>query len=350
MRWGDRMEPLRIVHISDTHFGDEFRPEKFKKAVKQINALEPELVILSGDIATWGIHREFRDAYEALADIKSELFIVPGNHDARNDGLKYFRLYFGDVKKSIRLDDIIIAGVNSTLPDSDDGYVGEEQRRWVEKKFRNSCINMLVLHHHVIPVPHTGRNRNVLIDAGEIVESLMLHCHGGVVLAGHRHVPYSTKLLRTHIIHAGTLSSYKVLMPDQNYNILEFNEEFFRLKLRFVEHGEIGIGRFAIKHGMPEAISIYHSLTSTKRVLFVATDVERARGMADVFNRLSPENMHASVVTPDNRRIGELLTGADYVVALEDFKNADDVWKADIGEKEVEKKIRELVEKLLRDV
>jgi len=48
------MEPLRIVQISDTHFGDELKPDKFKRAVKQINALEPELVIVSGDITPGG--------------------------------------------------------------------------------------------------------------------------------------------------------------------------------------------------------------------------------------------------------------------------------------------------------
>ncbi|NOZ58748.1 MAG: metallophosphoesterase, partial [Euryarchaeota archaeon] len=343
------MEPLRIVHISDTHFGEELKPEKFKRAVKQINALEPELVILSGDIVTWGIHREFRNAYEALGEIEAELFIVPGNHDARNDGLKYFRLYFGEVKKSVKLDELVIAGVNSTLPDSDDGYVGEEQRRWVERKFRESCTNMLVLHHHVIPVPHTGRNRNVLIDAGEIVESLMLHCHGGIVLAGHRHVPYSTKLLRTHIIHAGTLSSYKVLMPDNNYNIIEFDGDSLTLKLRFIDHGEVEIGRFAIKRGMPEAIAKYHALCSTKRVLFIAREVERARRFASLFNRLSPENMHASVTTPENRRIDELIAGADRVIALEEFEKAHEVWRAEVGDREAERLVRVLVEKLLEN-
>ncbi|NOZ82580.1 MAG: metallophosphoesterase [Euryarchaeota archaeon] len=337
---------MRIVQISDTHFGEEFKPEKFREAVRQINEMEPELVILSGDIVTWGIHTEFREAYEAIGDIQAEVFAIPGNHDARNDGLKYFRLYFGEVKKSTRLDDLVIAGVNSTLPDSDDGYVGEEQRRWVERTFRRNCINMLVLHHHVVPVPHTGRNQNVLIDAGEVVESLMLHCHGGVVLAGHRHVPYSTKLLRTHIIHAGTLSSYKVLMPDNNYNVIEFEEESIRLKLRFVHRGEVEVGRFAIKHGMPGAVELYRRLSSTHRVLFIASDAAAAEKIARVFNRLSPENMHASVATPESRRIGELLEGADYTVALEDFSRADEVWE-ELSQDEVEARLRGLVEKLL---
>ncbi len=331
---------LRIVQISDLHFGSEFKPDKFSRAIKQINAIEPDLVVLSGDIVTWGIHREFRDAYEALGDLNAEIFAIPGNHDARNDGIKYFRLYFGEPKKHIKLDDVVIVGVNSTLPDSDDGYIGEEQRKWVERKFRRSCTNILVLHHHIIPVPHTGRNRNVLIDAGEIVESLMLHCHGGIVLAGHRHVPYSVKLLRTHIIHAGTLSSYKVLMPDNNYNIIEIDGEYMRLKLKFVDHGEVDIGRFMLKRGMPRAISLYHNLTSTKRVAFVSEDIEMARRASELFNRTSPENMHAMAFKAKSRKIRDF----DWVVGIGEISGAKEVWEPE----QIESKIPELVERLLR--
>lgn len=331
---------IRIVQISDLHFGSEFKPEKFSRAIEQINALEPDLVVVSGDIVTWGIHREFREAYEALGNLNSELFAIPGNHDARNDGIKYFRLYFGEPKKQIKLDDVVIVGVNSTLPDSDDGYIGEEQRRWAERKFRKSCTNVLVLHHHIVPVPHTGRNRNVLIDAGEIVESLMFHCHGGVVLAGHRHVPYSTKLLRTHIIHAGTLSSYKVLMPDNNYNIIEIDGESIRLTLKFVDYGEIEIGKFMLKRGMPRAISLYHNLTSTKSVAFVSENIEIARQASELFNRMSPENMHAAAFKSRAKELRDF----DWVVGIGDVPGVKEVWKAE----NLERRIKELIGRLLR--
>ncbi|WP_456371067.1 metallophosphoesterase family protein [Geoglobus sp.] len=238
---------MQIVHISDVHFGFELVRDKVEKAIRQINELEPDVVVLTGDIGQWGIHHEFREAYETLSGLEPDLLAFPGNHDARNDGLKYFQLYFGRRKKAVKMDEVVIVGVDSTLPDTDDGYIGPEQREWISKKVRKNCVNIIAMHHHVVPIPHTGRNRNVLIDAAEIVEALTLHCHGGIVVAGHRHVPYSTKLLRTHIIHAGSLSSYKVLMPDHSYNIIEIEGDKINLKLRFVDLGEIEIGTFTIK-------------------------------------------------------------------------------------------------------
>ncbi len=58
MERGDNLLPAvgsriaRIVHISDTHFGDslEFLPETYSFAVKRINRLHPDLVIHCGDV------------------------------------------------------------------------------------------------------------------------------------------------------------------------------------------------------------------------------------------------------------------------------------------------------------
>ncbi len=285
---------MRIVHISDLHFGEELVRDKVVKAVKQINELEPDLVIFTGDMTCWGIHTEMRDAYETLIDLKPELLAVPGNHDARNIGLEFFELYFGSTKKYVSADDIAIIAADSTQPDLDDGYIGEEQRRWIEQKIRSDKVNILALHHHIVPIPETGRERNVLIDAGEVVEMVMRKGIA-VVLAGHRHMPYSVRLMRTHIIHAGTLGSFKVLgMPDQNYNVIELDGEHISLKLRFVDRGEVEIGRYTIKTDVPESVDIYHRIARPKRVLFVSQHNDCRTIMAEaIFNRISPNNMLA---------------------------------------------------------
>ncbi len=373
---------MKIVHISDVHFGFEHLRDKAEKAIKQINEIEPDIVLLTGDVGLWGIHHEFKEAYETLSQLKVDLFAIPGNHDARNDGLKYFELYFGKARKSIRMDDVVILGVNSTLPDTDDGYIGPEQRKWVSKNVKKNCINVIAMHHHVVPVPHTGRNMNVLIDAAETVEALTLHCHGGIVLAGHRHVPYSTKLLRTHIVHAGSLSSYKVLMPDNSYNIIEIGEGKINLKLRFIDLGEVEIGTFTLKPETPESLLRYHRLTSTKKVLFVSKDNSCRTKIAEaLFNKIAPHNMHAvsAGTSPESElnliarssceKIGlnlssprkltrEMIEDADYIVSFDeeiDVK-ADEVWKVRIPEtesecyrivEEIKKKIGSLIKRLL---
>ena len=374
---------MKIVHISDVHFGFELLKDKVEKAIKQINEIEPDLVVLTGDIGLWGVHHEFRDAYETLSSIKSEILAVPGNHDARNDGLKYFRLYFGRTRKRVKVDNAVFIGVDSTLPDSDEGYVGDEQREWILSNVRKNCINIVVMHHHLVPIPHTGRNMNVLIDAAEMVEALAFHCHGGVVLAGHRHVPYSTKLLRTHVIHAGSLSSYKVLMPDNNYNVIEFDEEAVKLELRFIDLGGVEIGKFKLKPEIPESIDKYRKLTSTKRVLFISVKNDLRTKIAEyVFNKVSPDNMYAIScgtspskslseiavefarkrgvkLTKPKKLTEEMLEDADYVISLDenvDVRRIDEVWNLAIPNsyeealklcEVIEGKVKELIRNLL---
>jgi protein-tyrosine-phosphatase/predicted phosphodiesterase len=369
---------MRIAHISDLHFGFEFLKNKFENAIKQINKLEPDITVITGDIGLWGIHHEIRKAYEALSDLESDLLIIPGNHDARNDGIKYFNLYFGKTKRTVKIDDIVLIGVDSTLPDSDDGYIGPEQRQWIAKSVRQNCINIIAMHHHVVPVPHTGRNMNVLIDAAETVESLTLHCYGGIVLAGHRHVPYSTKLLRTHIIHAGSLSSYKVLMPDNNYNIIEISEDGISLKLRFIDIGEVEIGRFKLKPETPESLRKYHKLTSVKKILFISKrNACRTKIAEALFNKISPDNMYAisagtepakdvdpivskvliemgfSVSTPRKLRRG--MEEVDYVISFDEDVDADELWdiKVPVDKedcKRVVKKIEKMINELVRKI
>ncbi len=371
---------MKIVHISDVHFGFELMRNKIEEAVRQINEMEPDLVVLTGDIGLWGIHREFKEAYETLSDLKPDLFAIPGNHDARNDGIKYFKLYFGKNRKVLKIDNFVFIGVDSTLPDSDDGYIGPEQREWITDNVKGGCTNFICLHHHVVPVPHTGRNMNVLIDAAEFVETLTLNCHGAIVLAGHRHVPYSTKLLRTHIIHAGSVSSYKVLMPDNNYNVIEIEKDRINLKLKFVDLGEVEIGTFRLKPETPESMSRYHRLTSTRKVLFLSKKNDcRSKIAESLFNRLSPDNMHAVSagmdpaenvdalaskilsemgldITRPRKFVREMMEDADYVVSLEEDIEADEFWKVQRPRSEdecrrlvkiMEKNVKDLVRKIL---
>ncbi len=67
----------RIVHFSDVHHkGDR---AYLADAVKQINALSPDLVCFTGDLVEQAEH--VSEAVEVLKGIKSPLYGVPGNHD-----------------------------------------------------------------------------------------------------------------------------------------------------------------------------------------------------------------------------------------------------------------------------
>lgn len=76
------LEGLRLVQISDLHIGACFGRDWLKKVVHRINALEPDLVLITGDLADGSTER-IKEHLRPLADLRARygVFAVPGNHD-----------------------------------------------------------------------------------------------------------------------------------------------------------------------------------------------------------------------------------------------------------------------------
>ena len=86
-----------IAHISDLHIsGSYYVPEWGKKLKKNLKELNPELIIITGDLTDWGYLHEYEIANEYIEQIECECkrLIVPGNHDARNKGYEIFEEIF----------------------------------------------------------------------------------------------------------------------------------------------------------------------------------------------------------------------------------------------------------------
>jgi len=79
-RFGDRS--FRIVQISDMHIGGLIERKFVKTAVERINALDADLVAITGDLTDLPIKR-VEAAVAELAELKSRFgtFYVPGNHE-----------------------------------------------------------------------------------------------------------------------------------------------------------------------------------------------------------------------------------------------------------------------------
>ena len=87
---------------------------------------------------------------------------------------------------------------------------------------RRACD--LRLHHHLLPVPGTGRERNIVYDAGDVIECLQ---RAGVhlVLSGHKHVPYAWRLENLFVVNTGTVS----LAPPRKHEALLQRDRGLRL-------------------------------------------------------------------------------------------------------------------------
>ena len=239
-----------IVHISDLHISKaNFDEEMFMAAVSEINNLQPDMIILTGDITDNGYYKEFEQASRYLAMFEPPLFAVPGNHDARNLGYQTFEELMGERSWKLTVgDDFTVIGLDSSTPDESRGEIGRPQHLWLEHQLDECVVNenfsLVVLHHHVISIPQTGRERNVLSDSGDILKTLTTH-EVDLILSGHKHVPNIWKINETLIVNAGSLSSVKLRGKNLNsYNVYNISEDNIEIYLHNVGGDKFLFGEY----------------------------------------------------------------------------------------------------------
>jgi len=245
---GNNGRVFTIVQLSDLHCGTQFfLPNLLERAIAEVNELSPDVVVVSGDLTTHGFKDEYALAKRYLGTIECKsIVVIPGNHDSRNVGYVHFEELFGDRNSVLRLDGVSIVAVDSTEPDLDNGQIGRGRYRWIEEQFAEPAdLRVFVLHHHLLPVPGTGRERNIVNDAGDALEALQ---RAGVdlVLCGHKHVPYAWKLESLFIVNAGTVSSSRLRGNGRPcYNVVEVDGTHVDVFRKYPFHGQEKIIQFS---------------------------------------------------------------------------------------------------------
>jgi 3',5'-cyclic AMP phosphodiesterase CpdA len=219
---------FRIVHISDTHiskFGG-FMEGFLDKAIKEINSLDPKpnVIVHSGDLTENGVLPDYEFALEKINLFESKIIVAPGNHDERNYGQSLFKEMIGPMDYEVHVGKAAFFIMNSPEPDRDAGRLGRRRQDLLDRKLKTlpkDYLKIVVFHHHLVPVPHAGRETNVLEDAGDILEMILAR-KVNFVLMGHRHVGRVLKINNTILINAGTVSSIKTRgRLGHSYNIID---------------------------------------------------------------------------------------------------------------------------------
>jgi 3',5'-cyclic AMP phosphodiesterase CpdA len=241
---------LTIAHISDLHCGGpHFVPNLLQRAISEVNDLRPDIVICSGDLTSFGFKQEYAEAKRYLNSLAcGSVVVIPGNHDSRNVGYVHFEELFGERNSVLHREGVTVVAVDSSEPDLDHGQIGRGRYAWIEEQFAAPAdLRIFVLHHHLLPVPGTGRERNIVYDAGDLIECLQ---HAGVdlVLSGHKHVPYAWKLENMFIVNAGTVSSLRLRgNTRQCYNMIEIEAGHVDVWRCYPFHGRERIIEFSLE-------------------------------------------------------------------------------------------------------
>lgn len=171
----------------------------------------PDAVIITGDLTDEGFRQQYNLFNSYIASLKCEnRCIVPGNHDSRNVGYLHFEELIGPRHTILKIPGVTIVGADSSEPDLNSGRIGREWYDWLANNFANAeGFKIMALHHHMLPVPATGRERNIAYDAGDVLEVLIKE-NVDLILTGHKHVPYAWRLENLVVASAGTSSSLRL--------------------------------------------------------------------------------------------------------------------------------------------
>ena len=232
------MKKIKLVQISDIHCCSSYFDDKLMDAtVEQVNELAPDILIISGDLTAEGFLHEYEVANEQIKRFKvKRKLIIPGNHDARNVGYRIFEKLVGNPFPMMKINrDLIVCGADSTEPDLDDGKIGRHWTMKLKQRFSGEFdFKILVMHHHVISVPNSGREMNILQDAGDV---LKMATKAGVdlILSGHKHIPWLWNLEGMQILTCCTTTTKRVRgFHKPSYNIIEINDSKLKISRKEV--------------------------------------------------------------------------------------------------------------------
>jgi len=192
-----RHDGLKVAQISDVHLGASTPDARVERAVRTINALNPDLVFLTGDYVTFSRH-PLKRLSRQLSGITAPTYAVLGNHDHWIDGPAvrqapeadgYPVLQNAAVARSFHGAPLWIVGV-------DDAQTGHAD---VARAFRDVPAHgtKLVLAHQPRSADQLPANASLVCFAG--------HTHGGQI-----DVPGITSLVARSIGQPYLRGAYRV--------------------------------------------------------------------------------------------------------------------------------------------
>ncbi|HEY2049187.1 MAG TPA: metallophosphoesterase [Caulobacteraceae bacterium] len=237
---------IRLAHLSDIHFGME-NGAAVSAAAEWIGAERPDLVVVTGDLTSFGEPAEFASAAAWVSALPANRLVVPGNHDTPYLGVwdrairpfERFETCFGPADgPSWSNSAACVAGVNTArgvqfrLNWSKGAIDIRQSRRALEALGgrRNGALGVVACHHplaEMVGGPMTARVRG-----GE--RAARRFCEGGVdlILTGHIHAPFAMALPHadglTYAVGAGTLSIRERGAP-ASFNVIESAAETIKV-------------------------------------------------------------------------------------------------------------------------
>jgi len=218
--------------------------EKFTnldKTIDKINKMKNiDLVVHTGNLSKNSYKEEFIIAKEKLNKLIHPLLVVPGFTDSKPPAWDYWMNYIGSLDPLYENDKIYFQGINSTTPDSNEGFIGRKRlNRFIDKvlKLSHQKIFGVCCFHSLIPTPLSVW-RTELIDSGDVL-SQFARTQVDIVLNNTPSISFNAKIENTIFSNGGNL---EVERFDNSFIEIDiYKKGFVVLKEHNLKTGEVKV-------------------------------------------------------------------------------------------------------------
>ncbi|CAG9622683.1 hypothetical protein BACCIP111883_03474 [Sutcliffiella rhizosphaerae] len=175
----DSIDNMNIVMASDTHFGILSGKGHANRMVKEINGLNPDIVLLPGDIIDDDVNQFIQqDIGQILSEINAPygVYLSLGNHDRHNGPMKELIDELEQGNLSVLYDDIVSIDEHITL-------IGRKDRTDREREEISSLMEEVNSDQITIMLEHQPYDLDIAQENG-IDLILSGHTHRGQVFPG----------------------------------------------------------------------------------------------------------------------------------------------------------------------
>ena len=156
-------------------------------AIAEIEALDPDAVVVKGDLTNLGSEEEYQAFLDAYTQLGPRMHHVRGNHDAMIS-----HKIAANAPCTVDLPGVTLAVIDTVRPGSEHGLVPRDQLEWLEGLATESTKSVLVFgHHHPWDPGSDERNDHyfgINPDDSEALCGVITRCEAiAGYFAGHTH-------------------------------------------------------------------------------------------------------------------------------------------------------------------